>query len=186
MDLKRKKIIAKEVLILSCVIAIVFVFYGVLIILEFNRKNHIKTLNIEKLKLKAQIDSAEQKGIDLSPFDEVMNNAQLYKGDKTSSNQSKELIILPKGFKLDKKISSNRPPLKLVGIEEARESLSKTIKTTDSLNLQLKLNENAIKSVFYFHKNKILVNISLILLVIVYPLRGLILLIGWSIKTVKE
>lgn len=51
MDLKRKKIIAKEVLILSCVLAIIFVIFCSLWIVENNRKIKIQDLSAEKIKM---------------------------------------------------------------------------------------------------------------------------------------
>ena len=202
MDLKRKKIIAKEVLILSSVIAIVFITYCILWIVELDGKSRIKDLNNENLSIKAKIDSIENRLIDLSAFDEVVKNSELSYDEFGIPIKSGELPPLPKGFTvvseelpptppkdfthLNEKVSSDRPPLKLVGVEEYKKWLSNTTETLDSLNTSLKLNKKSIKGISYFDKDEMITKLILIILLIVYPFRGLILLVKWSIKTVKE
>jgi hypothetical protein len=197
MDLKRKKIIAKEVLILSSLIAIVFITYCILWIVELDGKSRIKDLNNKNLIIKAKIDSIENRPIDLSAFDEVVKNSELgipYKSEELPPIPKGLTVVSeelppppPKNFTpLNDKVPSNRPPIKLVGIERLKKWLTKADETIDSLNASLKLNNRTIKSISFFDKDEILSKLILIMLVIVYPFRGLILLVKWSIKTVKE
>jgi hypothetical protein len=218
MDLKRKKIIAKEVLILSSVIAIVFIFYGVLMIVENKRETKLQDLTNEQVKINLKIDSVKlnisyqipDSYSDANPFNVQL--PPLPKGFKLIWDSGKVKILYEatvKDFNLGTfdeflknmyndstrmvfyKIASTKFDLGDYNTfsnkvtTDIRQIVLKN-KILDSLNNKFEVNKKAIKSNTYFNYDKILRNLLLVLLFIVYPLRGLILLVNWSIKTVKE
>lgn len=226
MDLNRKKIIAKEVLIFSSVIAIIFTVYCGLIIVENARKNNIHALNEENLKIQAKIDSLKENPTELSglngltpplpdgftridekdPFAEFGGSLI-----KTPWDQAKVEILydaVSKDYKVGSLVEF------IVNLQDSTKrkafydiasatydlgdytSFSDKVKISEPMLVKSKMmidlinklqsNERAIKNIQHLDKVQILGTLTLILLLIVYPIRGLILLIVWSIRIVKE
>lgn len=134
MNLNKKKL-AREILFLYGIIAIFFITYGILILVNTKVDNNRQVLRNEKLALVTKLDSIYK-----LPWNREW-------GSKRSSNDS--LIIL-------------------------------------DLTSKLKFNIKETSKLSNFDNISILRQLCIILFLIAYPIRGLILLLLWSVKTIKE
>ena len=157
MDLKRKKVIAREILILSSIISIILLAYGGLTILNKKTDSNRKVLTNEKLIIENTLDSIIKLPWNLN-------------WDKTTPEIGKVYN------------ESNSPNVNL----EYSPKNSKDSLTIIDLTTKLELNKKATSNLSNFETFSILRQLTIVLLLFVYPFRGLILLIRWSIKTVKE
>jgi|688.fasta_scaffold1364237_1 hypothetical protein len=157
MDLKIKKIIAREIIILSCIITIILITYGGLKISNNKTDNNRQALTNEKLTFEAKLDSIIKLPWNLN-------------WDKTK----------PQVGQVYNESNSPNPDL-----EYSKRNSNDSITIID-LTSKLELNKKETSNLSNFDTNSILRQLSIIILLIAYPLRGLILLLRWSVKTIKE
>lgn len=157
MNLKWKKVIAREILILTCLFVIFFLTYGGLTILNNKTDYNRKVLTNKKLSLETTLDSIVKLPWNLNWYNSKPKIGQVYN-------------------------ESNMPNSNL---EYSKRNSKDSLRILD-LTTKIELNKKAAANLSNFDTNSILIKLSVIFLLIVYPFRGLILLLKWSIKTIKE
>jgi hypothetical protein len=155
MNLKIKKLIAREIIILSCIIVIIFITYDGLKIMNNKTDNNRYIFTSEKLKLETTLDSII----------------------KFPWNLNWEKIQPETGKVYYKHNSPN------INLEYSKRNSIDSVKIF-SLITKHEHKKKDIENLSNFDINSILQQLSIILLLVAYPLRGLIMILRWSIKTI--
>ncbi len=135
----------------------ILIVYGVLKIVNINLDSNRKVLTNEKLLYENKLDS-------------IINLPWNLKWNKTQ----------PDIGQVYNKSNLPNPDLEYT-MRNSNDSI-----TIINLRHKLELNKESIRNISNFDTNAILLKLCGILLFIIYPLRGLILLLIWSIKIIKE
>lgn len=157
MNWKRKKVIAREILILSCIIAIILLTFGGLTLANNKTDKNRQVLTEEKLTLETTLDSIIKLPWNLNWDKAKPEIGQVY----NESNSPDE------------------------GLEYSKKNSKDSIKIL-VLTTKLELNKKTTNNLSNFDTISIVRQLIIIILFIVYPLRGLIFLLRWSIKTIKD
>jgi hypothetical protein len=154
MDLKRKKIIAKEIIIFSFMTVIMISVYVSLKIVNHNINDKRQVLKDKKLIIETELDSVV----------------------KLPWNLNWNKLIMPK-------VGLPSPPSLDILYSKTYSPDSSKIK---NLIDKLESNRKEINKLSNLNTNQLVKKFCIILLIIIYPFRGLIYLLKWSIKTLND